>query len=80
MDYALNDRDLRFKKDVSDLKLDPLFWRRVLGKNYFFAGQPCLSQYIGRCQRSARLAHLRRSSGAPDQKVQDDSILASKWM
>jgi len=133
MDYAFNDRDLRFKKDVSDLKLDPLFWRRVLGKNYFFAGyrihssaavrpvcgalwrqlqgqsvfvlgsvfmhgfcatnlsresarhrrlssralrstlpsglpQPCLSQYIGRCQRSTRLAHLRRSSGAPDQK------------
>jgi len=133
MDYAFNDRDLRVKKDVSDLKLDPLFWRRVLGKNYFFASyriypsaavpqvcgalwrqlqgqsvfvlgsvsvhglcainlsresarhrrlssralrstipsglpQPCLSQYIGRCQRSARLAHLRRSSGAPDQK------------
>src|SRR6516162_3385710 len=38
MDYAFNERDLRFKKDVSDLKLDPLFWRRVLGKNYFFAG------------------------------------------
>ncbi len=37
MDYACNDRDLRVKKDVSDLKLDPLFWRRVLGKNYFFA-------------------------------------------
>jgi len=118
MDYAFNDRDLRVKKDVSDLKLDPLFWRRVLGKNDFFASyrihpsaavrqvcgalsrqlqgqsvfvlgsvfvhglcainlsresarhrrlssralrstlssglpQPCLSQYIGRCQRSA---------------------------
>ena len=38
MDCAFNDRDLRFKKDVSDLKLDPLFWRRVLGKNYFFTG------------------------------------------
>jgi hypothetical protein len=37
MDYALNDRDLRVEKDVSDLKLDRLFWRRVLGKNYFFA-------------------------------------------
>ena len=37
MDYAFNDRDLRVKRDVSDLKLDPLFWRRVLGKNYFFA-------------------------------------------
>jgi hypothetical protein len=37
MDYAFNDRDLRVKKDVSDLKLDPLFWRRVIGKNYFFA-------------------------------------------
>src|SRR6266436_8398113 len=37
MDYAFNNRDLRVKKDVSDLKLDPLFWRRVLGKNYFFA-------------------------------------------
>ena len=133
MDYAFNDRDLRVKKDVSDLKLDPLFWRRVLRKNYFFASyrihpsaavrpvcgalsrqlqgqsvfvlgsvfvhglcatnlsresalhrglssralrstipsrlpQPCLSQYIGRCQRSARLAHLRRSSDAPDQE------------
>src|SRR4029077_1029798 len=133
MDCAFNDRDLRVKEDVSDLKLDPLFWRRVLGKNYFFASyrihpsaavrqacgalsrqlqgqsvfvlgsvfvhglcatnlsresarhrrlssralrstlpsglpQPCLSQYIGRCQRSARLAHLRGSSGAPDQK------------
>jgi hypothetical protein len=37
MDYAFHDRDLRVKKDVSDLKLDPIFWRRVLGKNYFFA-------------------------------------------
>jgi len=37
MDYAFNDRDLRVKEDVSDLKLDPLFWRRVLWKNYFFA-------------------------------------------
>src|SRR5208282_3396309 len=133
MDYAFSDRHLRVKKDVSDLKLNPLFWGRVLGKNYFFAScrtdpsaavppvcgalsrqlqgqsvfvlgsvfvhglratnlsresarhrrlsgravrstipsglsQPCLSQYVGRCQRSARLAHLRRSSGAPDQK------------
>ena len=133
MGYALNDRDLRVKKDVSDLKLDRLFWRRVLRKNYFFASyrihpsaavrpvcgalswqlqsqsvfvlgsvfvhdfcatnlsresarhrglssralrstipsrlpQSCLSQYIGRCQRSARLAHLRRSSDAPDQE------------
>jgi hypothetical protein len=33
IDYAFNDRDLRVKKDVSDLKLDLLFWRRVLGKN-----------------------------------------------
>src|SRR5271170_5923143 len=30
--------------------------------------QPCVSQYVGRCQRSARLAHLRGSGGAPDQK------------
>ena len=37
MDYAFNGRDLRVKKDVSDLKLDFLFWRRVLRKNYFFA-------------------------------------------
>jgi len=37
MDYAFNDRDLGVNKDVSDLKLDPLFWRRVLGENYFFA-------------------------------------------
>src|ERR1700751_2591089 len=36
MDYAFSDRDLRVKKDVSDLKVDPLFLRRVLGKNYFF--------------------------------------------
>src|ERR1700758_2336446 len=133
MDYAFSDRDLRVKKDVSDLKLDFLFWRRVLGKNYFFTSyrfhpsaavpqvcgalswqlqgqsvfvlgsvfvhglcatnlsresarhrrlsdralrstlpsglpQPCLSQYVGRCQRNTRLAYLRRSSGAPDQK------------
>ena len=33
MDYVFNDRDLRVQTDVSDLKLDPLFWRRVLGKN-----------------------------------------------
>ncbi len=37
MDYAFNDTDLRVKRDVSDLKLDPLFWRRVLRKNDFFA-------------------------------------------
>ncbi len=37
MNYAFNDRDLRVKKDVSDLELDPLFWRYVLGRNYFFA-------------------------------------------
>jgi hypothetical protein len=35
--YALNDRNLRVKKDVSDLKMDSLFWGSVLGKNYFFA-------------------------------------------
>ena len=40
MNYAFNDRDLRVKKDVSDLELDPLFWRCVLGRNYF-------SQVIG---------------------------------
>src|SRR5208283_3101682 len=133
MDYAFSDRHLRVKKDVSDLKLNPLFWGRVLGKNYFFAScrtdpsaavppvcgalwrqlqgqsvfvlgsifvhglcatnlsrkptrhrrlseralrstlplrlpKPCVSQYLGRCQRSARLAHLRGSGGAPDQK------------
>src|SRR5271165_3223691 len=133
MDYAFSGKDLRVKKDVSDLKLDFLFWRRVLRKNYCFAScrtdpsatvppvrgalsrqlqgqsvfvlgsvfvhglrttnlsreptrhrrlsqralrstlppglpQPCVSQYVGRCQRSARLAHPRRSSGAPDQK------------
>src|SRR5271165_4255338 len=129
----LKNRDLRVKKDVSDLKLDPLLWERVLGKNYFFAScrtdpsaavrpvrgalsrqlqsqsvfvlgsvfehgfcatdlsrkptrhrrlseralrstlplrlpEPCMSQYVSRCQRSARLAHLRGPSGAPDQK------------
>ena len=37
MDYALSYRCLRIEKDVSDLKLDPLFWRGVIGKNYFFA-------------------------------------------
>src|SRR5208283_3980359 len=133
MDYAFSDRHLRVKKDVSHLKQNPLFWGRVLGKNYFFAScrtdpsaavppvcgalwrqlqgqsvfvlgsifvhglcatnlsrkptrhrrlseralrstlplrlpKPCVSQYLGRCQRSARLAHLRGSGGAPDQK------------
>jgi hypothetical protein len=133
MDYAFIGKDLRLKKDVSDLKLCPLFWGRVLGKNYFFAScqtdpsatvppmpgalsrrlqsqsvfvlgsvfvhglcstnlpqeptrhrklyegalrsalppglpQPCVSQYTGRCQRRARLAHLRGSGDAPDQK------------
>ena len=37
MNYAFNDKDLRVKKDVSDLELDSLFWRCVLGRNYFFA-------------------------------------------
>ena len=133
MDYALIGKHLREKRDVSDLKLYPLLWGRVLWKNYFFAScrtdpsatvpplrgalsrrlqsqsvfvlgsvfvrglcstnlsreptrhrrlsegalrstlpprlpQPCVSQYAGRCQRSARLAHLRGSGGAPDQK------------
>jgi hypothetical protein len=30
MNYAFNDRDLRVKKDVSDLELDPLF-SQVIG-------------------------------------------------
>jgi hypothetical protein len=133
MVYALSCRDLRVKKDVSDLKVYPLFWGRVLGKNNFFAScradpsatvppmrgalsrrlqsqsvfvlgsvfvhglcstnlsreptrhrrlsecalrstlplrfpQPRLSQHVGRCQRSARLAHLRGPGDAPDQK------------
>ncbi len=29
MNYAFNDRDLRVKKDVSDLELDPLFFRKL---------------------------------------------------
>ena len=33
--YALSNRLLRVKKDVSDLKLDLLFWERVLGKTIF---------------------------------------------
>jgi hypothetical protein len=37
INYAFNDRDLRVNKDVNDLELDPLFWRCVLGKNYFSA-------------------------------------------
>jgi hypothetical protein len=37
MDYFFNDRDLRVQTDVSDLKLDPLCWRRVLWKNIFFS-------------------------------------------
>jgi hypothetical protein len=37
INYAFNDKDLRVKKDVNDLELDPLFWRCVLGKHYFFA-------------------------------------------
>jgi hypothetical protein len=36
INYAFNDRDLRVKKDVNDLELDPLFWRCVLGKKLFF--------------------------------------------
>src|SRR6202162_5844339 len=133
MDYALIGKDLRVKKDVSDLKMDSLFWGSVLGKNYFFAScrtdpsaavppvrgalsrqlqgqsvfvlgsvfvhgfcatdlsreptrhrrlseralrstlplrlpQPSLSQYVSRCQPSARLAHLRGLGDAPDQK------------
>jgi len=35
-DFALNDRNLRVKKDVSDLKMDSLFWGSVLGRDYFF--------------------------------------------
>jgi hypothetical protein len=35
MDYTFKKRDLRVKKDVSDLKLDPLFWGHVLGKTIF---------------------------------------------
>ena len=35
----LNDKDLRVKKDVSDLKLDPLFWGRVIEKKLFFRQQ-----------------------------------------
>jgi hypothetical protein len=133
MDYAFIGKDLRVKEDVSDLKLCPLFWGRVFGKNYCCAScrtdpsaavppmhgallrrlesqsvfvlgsvfvhglcstnlpqeptrhrrlsegalrsalppglpQPCVSQHAGRCQRRARLAHLRGSGGAPDQK------------
>src|SRR6202521_2442006 len=133
MDYALIGKDLRVKKDVSDLKMDSLFWGSVLGKNYFLAScrtdpsaavppvrgalsrqlqgqsvfvlgsvfvhgfcatdlsreptrhrrlseralrstlplrlpQPSLSQYVSRCQPSARLAHLRGLGDAPDQK------------
>ena len=50
MDYAFNDRDLRFKKDVSDLKLDPLFWRRVLGKTIFSQVIEFIHpQQFGRC-------------------------------
>src|SRR5208282_4238623 len=30
--------------------------------------EPCMSQYVSRCQRSARLAHLRGPGGAFDQK------------
>ena len=44
MDYALSERDLRVEKGVSDLKPNPLFWRGVLRKNYFFAScraDPC---------------------------------------
>jgi hypothetical protein len=37
VDYALIGKDLRVKRNVSDLKVYPLFWRGVLGKKYFFA-------------------------------------------
>src|ERR1700687_6145820 len=64
MDYALIGKDLRVKKDVSDLKLYPLFWGRVLGKNYFFAS--C------RTDPSATVPPMR---GALSRRLQSQSVL-----
>ena len=41
MNYAFNDRDLRVKKDVSDLELDPYF-------GDVFSEKTIFSQVIGR--------------------------------
>src|SRR5271166_5657832 len=59
----LKNRDLRVKKDVSDLKLDPLFWERVLGKNYFFAS----------C-RTDPSAAVRPVRGALSRQLQSQSV------
>ena len=63
MDCAFNDRDLRVKEDVSDLKLDPLFWRRVLWKNYFFASY-----------RIHPSAAVRQVCGALSRQLQGQSV------
>jgi hypothetical protein len=63
MDYSFNDRDLRVKKLVSDLKLDPLFWRRVLGKKRFFASyriHPSPAVRPGVCRVIAAITRLKR--------------------
>ena len=63
IDYAFNERDLRVKKDVSDLKLDPLFWRRVLWKNHFFASY-----------RSHPSAAVPQVCGALSRQLQGQSV------
>ena len=51
------------KKDVSDLKVDPLFWRRVLGENYFLASY--------RIDPSAAVPQV---CGALSRQLQDQSV------
>ena len=63
VDYALIGKDLRQKKDVSDLKVDPLFWGRALGKNNFFAS--C------RTDPSATVPPMR---GALSRRLQSPSV------
>ena len=63
MYYALIGKDLRVKNGVSDLKLWPLFWGRVLGKKYFFAS--C------RTDPSATVPPMR---GALSRRLQSQSV------
>jgi hypothetical protein len=59
MDYSFNDMDLLVKKDVSDLKLYLLFWRRVLGKKPFFRKlKPDYVRMKPHCLRTDRLHRL----------------------
>jgi hypothetical protein len=63
MDYAVIGKDLRAKKDASDLKLCPLFWGRVLGKKYFFTS----------C-RTGPFATVPLMRGALSRRLQSQSV------